>query len=77
MSFGRIFRFQERYALEIRAEFTNIFNRTVLPNPTSTNAGQAKVFDPATGLPSSGFGFINTTQAGTPRQGMIVARFKF
>ncbi len=71
MSFGRIFRFKERASLEIRAEFTNIFNRAVLPNPTSTNALQSQI----TG--SSGFGFINTTLAGTPRQGSIVGRFRF
>ena len=38
MNFGRLFRITERTSLQIRAEFTNIFNRTEAPSPTSTNA---------------------------------------
>jgi hypothetical protein len=79
-NFGRQFRITERTSLSLRAEFTNIFNRTVFPGPTATNAlaTQTRVnnSDPnsqATG----GFGWLNTTLAGTPRQGQIVARFRF
>ena len=38
MSLGRVFRIKERANLQIRAEFTNIFNRTETNNPTATNA---------------------------------------
>ena len=35
---GRTFRIREKATLNIRAEFTNLFNRTEINNPTSTNA---------------------------------------
>ena len=34
---GRNFRIKERMNFHIRAEFVNIFNRTLLPNPITTN----------------------------------------
>jgi len=37
-NFGRTFRIRESTNLSIRAEFVNIFNRTVLPNPSMGNA---------------------------------------
>ena len=37
-NFGRNFQIRERFSFSIRAEFVNIFNRTVLPNPTAGNA---------------------------------------
>jgi hypothetical protein len=77
---GRLFRIRERASLSIRAEFTNIFNRTVRPAPTSTNALQTQTrinnSDPNSRT-TGGFGWLNTTLAGTPRQGQIVARFRF
>ena len=78
MSFGREFRIKERATLQVRAEFTNIFNRLVLPNPAVTNA-QATTTYTAAGLLSAGFGFINDTNgAGSmPRSGTLVARFSF
>lgn len=77
MSLGRLFRVKERASLQVRAEFTNIFNRVVLPNPSSTNA-QATTTTSG-GLLSGGFGFINTTNgAGSnPRAGQLIARFSF
>ena len=82
MSFGRLFRFKEKASFELRAEFSNIFNRTMLPNPTSTNALQAQISnkDSAGNIISttSGFGWINTKAVGTTsRQGTIVGRFRF
>jgi hypothetical protein len=80
-SFGRDFnlRGEGKVKLNIRAEFTNIFNRSRLPNPMSTNALQTRSFvDPTTGKTvnlaptdppdvngrvSGGFGFINTAVA--------------
>jgi hypothetical protein len=78
MSFGREFRIKERVSLQVRAEFTNIFNRLVLPNPAVTNA-QATTTYGAAGLLSAGFGFINDTNgAGSmPRSGTLVARVSF
>ncbi|MEP6962916.1 MAG: hypothetical protein ABI995_12615, partial [Acidobacteriota bacterium] len=84
---GRNFRIKERMNLHIRAEFVNIFNRTVTPNPTTTNP-QNPVTKTA-GINSSGFGVINTfATAGsqpttavppflTGRTGTLIARFTF
>ena len=79
LSLGRIFRFRERASLNLRAEFTNVFNRTQAPNPTATNA-QATQQKNSAGQTTAGFGYINTTPASNtpvPRQGSIVARFQF
>jgi hypothetical protein len=80
LAFGRTFKIGEGGAnFNVRAEFTNIFNRTIIPVPTSTNARATQTRD-AAGVPSAGFGRINTASApGTPtsRQGMIVGRFTF
>jgi len=86
-NFGRNFRIKERMNLQIRAEFVNIFNRTLLPNPTTTNP-QNPVTKTA-GINSAGFGVINTfatpgsiqATAGVPvfasRTGTLIARFTF
>jgi hypothetical protein len=88
-NFGRNFRFKERVNLNVRVEFSNIFNRMVLPAPTVVAAlgapplsfsAKPTVFTsgPNTGLLSSGFGVVNPT-AGTTgqRQGSFVARIQF
>ncbi len=63
--------------MQIRAEFTNIFNRTEVNNPTATNAAAGQLTS-ATGQTTSGFGYINTgTVYAQPRQGQLVARFQF
>jgi hypothetical protein len=87
---GRTFRFRESMNLSVRAEFINIFNRTVLPAPTATNplapttcylsgvSGPAGACTASTGAYASGFGYMATTGAAlTPRTGQIVARFRF
>jgi hypothetical protein len=77
VSFGRTFRIKERSSLQIRAEFTNIFNRTEPNNPTSTNALATQTRN-AAGQTTAGFGFINTgTVALQPRNGQLIARFQF
>jgi hypothetical protein len=74
---GRVFRIKEKSTLMIRAEFTNIFNRTEVNNPTSTNAAASQLAS-ATGQTTSGFGFVNTgTLYAQPRSGTLVARFQF
>ena len=75
-NFGRSFRFTESINFSIRAEFTNIFNRTRLPDPLSANAGATQTRN-AAGATTAGFGWLNLTTAATPRQGQIVARFRF
>jgi hypothetical protein len=83
MGLGRLFRIKERYELNLRVEFNNIFNRAEMPVPTSTNAAQTAVIK--NGVPTAGFGFIATantgivtnTQTPTSRQGTVVARFRF
>jgi hypothetical protein len=88
ISFGRMFRIRERVSLQIRAEFTNMFNRARWADPTSTNALMTQTRG-ANGQTISGFGYINTaitsatsptpifTVANSPRSGTLVARFRF
>ncbi len=79
ISFGREFRMGEGKSLNIRAEFTNVFNRTPYPNPTSTNANQAQTTNALTGITTGGFGRISSALGvrDLPRNGTIVARFRF
>jgi len=81
LSLGRIFRIREVMSLNLRVEFTNIFNRTYFNNPTATNpqAAQTRVnnSDPNSRT-TAGYGFIDTTSVPSlPRQGQIVGRFQF
>ncbi len=77
MSLGRIFRIKERATIQIRAEFTNIFNRTEMSNPTGTNALATPQYNNL-GQTTAGFGYINTgTTYSAPRQGQLIARFQF
>jgi hypothetical protein len=83
MSLARNFRIKEKYNLQIRAEFVNIFNRAQINDPAFGNADQA----PAPGAggsfangQGSGFGYIATpptAMSRPPRQGTLVARFTF
>ncbi len=83
-SFGRTFHIKERTTVQIRAEFNNIFNRTLFltttagayVNPSTTrNAAVARAPD---GRYTSGFGTINTTGiVSGERQGTLVARIQF
>lgn len=63
MNLSRTFRIKERYALEIRAEFVNVFNRTQIGNP-STVAPGSKPTTNIYGQYSGGFGVINETVSG-------------
>ena len=85
LSLGRLFHIKERATLSMRIEFTNVFNRAQMPNPTSTNAAATQVTNPTTGVPTAGFGFVatgsigatNSQQLPTSRQGSVVARLTF
>jgi hypothetical protein len=77
LSLARNFRIREKMSFMIRGEFFNIFNRSFMNNPVSTNA-QATQSKNAQGVPISGFGMISTGSAfDFPRHGQIVARFQF
>ncbi len=80
MSLGRTFRMAEKASLNIRIELNNAFNRIRVPSFTPAaiqNAGATQKRDPKTGLPSSGFGYINTGPGSAGRTGQIVARIQF
>lgn len=83
-SLGRVFRLREGITLSVRAEFFNIFNRTILSAPTATNAAQTQVFSGKQSV--SGFGWINTAVTSiqvaggatyTMRNGQLVGRITF
>ncbi|MBV8904271.1 MAG: hypothetical protein JOZ22_11605 [Acidobacteriia bacterium] len=84
IAFGRTFRFRERMSLNIRAEFTNMFNRAGIPNPANGRAGttfaSTQLTNPVTGQTTGGFGWVNTNPATPtlfPRHGQLVGRFQF
>lgn len=92
---GRHFRVgkEGRYDFFVRAEFVNIFNRTLMPAPITTNPQNVPVKGAGNGtIYTSGFGIINTyyapntaigatTVQGTAplqgRTGTLIARFSF
>ncbi|HEY7338825.1 MAG TPA: carboxypeptidase regulatory-like domain-containing protein [Bryobacteraceae bacterium] len=77
ISLGRVFRIKERASLQIRAEFTNMFNRTEMNNPSATNPLQTPTRNGA-GQTTAGYGYVNVgTVFSPPRQGQLVARFQF
>jgi hypothetical protein len=77
MSLARNFRIKERASIQIRTEFTNIFNRTEMNNPTVTNPAATQTRNSA-GQTTAGWGYINTgTTFSAPRSGQLIARFQF
>lgn len=76
MSIGRVFRLREGITMEVRAEFVNAFNRVILPAATSTNALATQARN-GSGVPASGFGYINATSVGGQRTGQLLARFQW
>ena len=78
-----------RVMLSVRADFTNIFNRTILANPSTSNPFGNPTKN-GSGQYTAGFGVIpavfaigafpaasNATASQLPRQGTIVARLTF
>ncbi len=90
MNVGRHFRVghEGKYDFYIRAEFVNIFNRTLLPNPSTANPQNTPLRN-GQGLYTGGFGVVNAVfTPGTfnsisnapylqPRTGTLIARFSF
>jgi hypothetical protein len=86
---GRNFRFgpEGKFNLYIRAEFVNIFNRTLMPNPISSSPQNPVVHGGPNGQLTGGFGVIDAylpvgSIYGTApylqgRTGTLVARFSF
>ena len=91
LSFGRIFSIHENVKFQLRAEFTNPFNRTQVPNPVIGSPTAAGSGSYATGITSqvgfngnrvnsSGFGAIATQPASAvigERSGLLVGRLTF
>ena len=84
-NFGRTFRITEKVVFNIRAEFSNAFNRTRLPQPAAGNVGAGFATAPTkqtsgalTGLYSAGFGtVVPTTGTQGYRTGTLVGRVTF
>jgi hypothetical protein len=78
-NFGRNFRITERTTLQIRAEWTNVFNRLLLPQPNTT----APYGTPATqvnGISTGGYGTVIPTAGNgiaSMRSGQLVVRLTF
>jgi len=84
MSFARNFRMgnEGRFNLQVRMEFQNIFNRTVLPAPSVANPNVAIATTSYVGvnINNTGFGSVATLNGGVgaqPRSGQGVIRFSF
>ena len=76
-AFGRIFRLREKMTFEFRVEFINVFNRLLLPSPTSTNALATQSMN-AQGIAYFRLWVMNPNSgAGGQRNGQAVARFQF
>jgi len=61
LNIGRNFHIKERMNLQIRAEFTNIFNRMQLGNPYTGSSPAVAPAKNAAGLYTSGFGVIGSS----------------
>jgi len=76
LSLERIFRFREQMSLNIRAELSNVFNRTRIPMPS--NSMLLPQVRNSNGDAISGFGYASNWQnAGGQRTGQLVMRFNF
>jgi hypothetical protein len=77
MNFGRNFRFGERVTAQVRAEFTNVFNRLRPNGPSSGNALTPQVLAATDAAVATGFGSISWQNTTGMRQGQMVFRLTF
>ena len=91
MGFGRIFSIKERYRIQIRAEFVNVFNRLFYSSPqdgagfglttgsVATPTARANSLNGVGGLLSGGYGYVNWVggAGALPRSGQLIAKFQF
>ncbi|MEP6962070.1 MAG: hypothetical protein ABI995_08325, partial [Acidobacteriota bacterium] len=77
MGVGRVFRIKEVVHFEIRGEWFNVLNRTILPNPSAANPLQTAAYNPVTGVPTAGYGRIDATTVSGQRNGQLVARLRW
>ena len=93
MNLGRTWRYQgRRINVNLRIEFTNVFNRSFWGDPSGTALTNAKLQQVyvhlaarPTGNTNTGFGKVSTTAPSAfgsvfnlqPRQGVVVGRFEF
>jgi hypothetical protein len=75
LSLARTFRVHEGTTLEFRAEFFNIFNRLIYPNPSASNP--LATTTTSQGVLTGGFGYINPSGVSGERTGQLVARLQF
>ena len=76
LGIGRVFRFRERISFEVRGEWFNALNRTVMPNPNAANPLQTPAYN-AQGVPTAGYGRIDATTATGQRNGQFVSRLRW
>ena len=79
---SRTFRITERVQLNVRAEFNQVFNRLILPNPSTAGnfAAAPRKFTSGSnaGLYSGGFGtIVPTSGTNGMRTGQLIARITF
>jgi hypothetical protein len=78
-NFGRNFQITEKVNLQIRAEWTNIFNRLLLPQP-NTAASYLTRPTQVNGIYTGGYGTVIPTAGNgitSMRTGQLIARFTF
>jgi hypothetical protein len=78
-NFGRNFRMTEKATLQIRAEWTNVFNRLLLPQPNTTASYVTKPTQ-VNGISTGGYGTVIPTAGNgiaTMRSGQLVVRVTF
>ena len=77
-NFGRNFRVREKVTLQIRAEWSNIFNRLLLPQPSTV--GYLTAPTKVNGLYTGGFGTLTPTAGNgitSMRTGQVIVRITF
>jgi Carboxypeptidase regulatory-like domain/TonB dependent receptor-like, beta-barrel len=78
-NFGRNFQITEKATLQLRVEWTNIFNRLLLPQPNTTSS-YLTVPTQVKGIYTNGYGTINPTAGNgitSMRSGQVIVRVTF